>query len=67
MTGDLPSVITIEELAELLRVSLPTAYAAVKRGQVPGAVKVGKCWRLHRSTVLSWLVQGCARPHGGKP
>lgn len=62
-----PAVITIEELAGLLRVSLPTAYAAVARGQVPGAVKVGRVWRLHRETVVRWMAQGCAPPHGGKP
>jgi excisionase family DNA binding protein len=63
----LPEVITIDELAAMLRVSLPTAYSAVQRGKVPGAVKIGRVWRLHRPTVVSWLAQGCVPGRGGKP
>jgi len=56
-----PTVLTIEELAALLRVSLPTAYGAVQRGEVPGAVQVGRVWRLHRASVMAWLESGAPR------
>jgi excisionase family DNA binding protein len=62
-----PEVLTVPELAALLRVSLPTLYAAVKRGEVPGVVHIGRVLRLHRETVVAWMAQGCVPPHGGKP
>ena len=62
-----PEVLTVPELAALLRVSLPTAYSAVKRGEVPGVVRIGRVVRLHRETVVAWMAQGCVPQHGGKP
>jgi excisionase family DNA binding protein len=64
----LPEVITVPELAALLRVSKPTAYAAVKRGEIPGLIKIGNCLRLNRAAVLAWMgeKQGCVpRDTGG--
>jgi excisionase family DNA binding protein len=67
-TDTLPPILTVPELAALLRVSLPTAYSAVKRGEVPGVVRVGRTVRISRQAVLSWLgAQGCVPLHGGKP
>ena len=34
-------VFTVDEMAELLRISRPTAYEAVKKGQVPH-IRVGR-------------------------
>lgn len=41
-------------IAELLRVSMQTAYARAKAGQMP-AMKAGTWWRLFRSEVLTHL------------
>ena len=62
-----PEVLTVPELAALLRVSLPTVYSAVKRGEVPGVVRIGRVVRLHRETVVAWMARGCVPQHGGKP
>ena len=64
MTGDTPpsitDVLTIDELAELLRIGRSAAYEAVKRGEIPGVRRIGKRLRVSRSAVLDWL-------HGGSP
>jgi excisionase family DNA binding protein len=57
MSGEreLPDVLTVDELATLLRVNRKTAYEAVARGEIPGACRVGRTIRICRDTVLDWL------------
>jgi len=43
MTDD--AVLTIQEVAAMLRISERTIYAMAKQGRLPGAVKVGGSWR----------------------
>ena len=64
-TGDRPEVMTIAEAAVFLRVNHKTLREAVNRGDVPGAVRVGRVWRLSRSALVSWL-QGSASPALGE-
>ncbi len=56
-----PVVMTVKELAELLRVERKTAYTAISRGEIPGVRRIGTTIRLHRDTVLAWLAEGQAR------
>ena len=56
MTSDATEVLTLEELAALLKVSETTAYSLVRGGELPGR-KVGREWRFLRSRVLDWLAQ----------
>lgn len=51
MTED---VMTVQEVAELLRVSSTTVYTGLKAGDIPGR-KVGQQWRLSRVAVMAWL------------
>ena len=66
-TPNMPAVLTVPELAKLLRVSKPTAYSIVARGLVPGVIKLGKVIRLHTPTVVAWMAQGSATLHGSDP
>ena len=50
-----PVVLTVDEVAALLRVNRKTIYDLVQRRELPGARKVGRCIRFHRDTVLHWL------------
>ncbi len=50
-----PAVITVEELAVLLRVNRKTVYEALARGDIPGAKRIGVTYRIHRDAVLTWL------------
>lgn len=59
--SQLPLILTVEELAELLRVNRKTAYAAISAGEIPGVRRIGNVIRAHRDTVLAWLSEGQAR------
>jgi nitrogen PTS system EIIA component len=47
-------IMTIEEVAEYLRVSERTVYDWAQKGQLPGG-KLGTTWRFKRSEVESWV------------
>lgn len=49
-------VLTIQELAVYLKLSLTSAYKLAQRGKIPGQ-KVGKHWRFHRDAIDMWLRQ----------
>jgi excisionase family DNA binding protein len=59
--GAPPDVLTVDELAELLRVERKTAYAAIARGDIPGVRRLGRTIRISRASVLEWLGQGQVR------
>lgn len=49
-----PDVLTIHELAALLRVGLKTAYTLAQNGEVPG-FKVGGQWPFRRRDIEAWI------------
>ncbi|MDP7504599.1 MAG: helix-turn-helix domain-containing protein [Nitrospinota bacterium] len=53
--GLLPCVLTVDELASLLRVNRDTAYKAIADGQIPGTRKIGRNIRISRDAVIEWL------------
>jgi excisionase family DNA binding protein len=46
--ADAPHVLTIEEAAKALRIGRTAAYEAARRGDLPGAVRIGRTWRVSR-------------------
>lgn len=60
------AVLTVDELASLLRVDRKTAYAAVTRGDVPGVRRLGRTIRVHREAVMAWLRDGQAPRKRGR-
>lgn len=52
---DLPLVLNVAEVAELLRVNRKTVYSAFKRGEIPGGRRIGNAIRFDRDAVLAWL------------
>ena len=47
-------VLTIDELAEYLKISKSTLYKLVQEGKVPGQ-KVGRHWRFSRRAIDRWI------------
>lgn len=47
-------VLTIEELAEYLKLSKSTIYKLVGEGKIPGQ-KVGRHWRFSKEGIDNWL------------
>ena len=49
-------ILTIDTLAEYLKISKSTLYKLVQNGKLPGR-KVGKRWRFHKGAIDDWLRQ----------
>jgi excisionase family DNA binding protein len=50
----LKHMLTVKEVAALLRVSTQTLYKMLEQGQIP-AVRVGSQWRFDRDKVEGWI------------
>lgn len=50
-------LLTIDEMATTLRVSASTARRMCAAGEIPGAVKMGKSWRVAASVFNAWTEQ----------
>jgi len=50
----LKHLMTVKEVAALLRVSTQTLYKMLEQGQIP-AVRVGSQWRFDRDKVEGWI------------
>lgn len=48
------TLLTVKEVAAMLRVSAQTLYKMLEQGGIP-AVKVGSQWRFEREKVRAWL------------
>lgn len=53
-------LLTVNEVANILRVSNMTVYRLVKSGQIP-AIRVGKNYRIKESDVNDYLDRGTQR------
>jgi len=53
----LTTVMTVREVAEVLRVHPATVYRLVRRGVLPG-FKLGGNWRVNRESLDVWLSAG---------
>ena len=54
MSNKQPDVLTLNEVAEYLRIPRSTAYKLAQEGRLPGQ-KAGRQWRFHRAVVENWL------------
>ncbi len=51
----LPTLLTVDEVAAVLRTSKKAVYALVARGQLPGVVRVGRRVLVSQTALLGWL------------
>ena len=47
-------IMTLDELAEYLKISKSTLYKLAQQSKLPGQ-KVGKRWRFHKTVIDCWL------------
>lgn len=52
--GTIDKLLTVTEVADLLRLKPSTIRLMAKRNNIP-SVKVGRCWRFKRSEILKYL------------
>ncbi len=58
-----PDVLTLDEVADLLRVEPREVEQLVRDGALPGR-RIGSAWRFSRAAVLDWLARGSPLEHG---
>jgi len=58
--------LTVDEVAQLLRVDRKTVYGAASRGEIPGCRRLGTVIRFSRDAVLNWLAEGQGRAPGSR-
>ena len=52
-----PVLLTVTDVAELLRTSRKAIYAMIARGQMPGLVRVGRRVLIRADALVDWLRQ----------
>jgi excisionase family DNA binding protein len=48
-------LLTVEELADLMRLKLGTVYKLSREGSIPGRVKLGGAVRFRESAIKRWI------------
>jgi excisionase family DNA binding protein len=56
-------LMTVEEVADYLRVTEKTIYRLLERGRIP-ATKVGRQWRFNTASIDKWLQENSAKAKG---
>jgi excisionase family DNA binding protein len=59
-------ILTLPEVAQLLKVAEKTVYSMAQKGQLP-AFKVGGQWRFKRVDLDAWIEQQKAAARDGEP
>jgi excisionase family DNA binding protein len=54
---DLPTLLTIDDVAAFLRTTRHAVYAMVERNQLPRLLRIGRRLLLRRDELLDWLDQ----------
>ena len=63
----LPTLLTIDDVARVLRTSRGAVYAMAARGQLPGLTRIGRRVLIRADALLDWLDQKRApSPDGGR-
>ena len=63
-TETLCEILTLDEVAEYLKIPKKTAYTIVRSGALP-AFKAGKHWRVRRADLGAWIARR-SRESGGQ-
>ncbi|MBI1368227.1 MAG: helix-turn-helix domain-containing protein [Planctomycetes bacterium] len=56
-------IMTMDELAEYLKISKSTLYKLAVENKLPGT-KIGKRWRFHKDAIDEWVKRGSGAPTG---
>ena len=54
------ALLTVSEVADVLRTSRKAIYAMIERGQLPGVRRIGRRVLIRRTDLLHWLDHNCA-------
>ena len=48
-------LLTVQETAEFLRLTVPTIYSKVSKGELPGVCKQGKRLYISKESLINWI------------
>ena len=54
-TTSLSKIMTVDEIADFLRVHRSTIYRLIKNGTLPGMFRVGADWRIRQDALEEWV------------
>ena len=63
-TAKLPELLTIRELAKVLKLSPRSIWRLVKNHQLPAPVRIGGSIRWRADTITRWIDKGCQKSGG---
>mgnify|MGYP000140150006 CR=1 FL=1 len=61
----LQDVITVDDMAQLLKLNTVALRRRVSNGGLPGAIRIGRVWRIPRSVYEAVLKNGLPNVDGG--
>jgi len=64
MAAKRDEIMTMDELAEYLKISKSTLYKLAQDDKLPGT-KIGKRWRFHKDAVDEWVKHGLEPKRAG--
>jgi predicted DNA-binding transcriptional regulator AlpA len=64
--GSRCELLTVEELAKILKVSIRTVWRRRKAADVPAPVKIAGAVRWRSRDIERWIKQGCPAGKGGR-
>ena len=53
-------LLTVDEVAAVLRTTRKAVYKRIQRGLLPGVIRDGRRILIRRDDLLAWLREGCA-------
>jgi excisionase family DNA binding protein len=62
----MPVLLTVDEVASVIRKTPEALYAMVARGQLPGVVRIGRRVLVRQSDLLKWLDQKATPSPGSR-
>lgn len=57
------TLLTAEDLAQMLKVSERTLWRLLSAGRIPNAVHIGGSTRWRLAEIQEWIAGGCLPPH----
>lgn len=63
--GNLPELLTIRELAKVLKLSPRSIWRLVKNQELPAPVRIGGSIRWRADAITRWIDEGCQKSGGG--
>lgn len=63
--SELPALLTVQEVAEVLRTTRAGVYSRIERGLLPGVIRDGRRVLVDRCVLVSWLEERRAASSGG--